>query len=755
MASPRIPYPELKSSRLDYPEATTPNPYLSTLAERVDKMVLEFDVEVLDAVFNKPGRYFIKMTIQSLATKDYSQILLRKWPAETYYKDHEAITSVVTQRGKENEPELCAFEDKKFTFRLPEGFCKHDRNHDVYLLVEAFSLPQDMSSTGKKCGEGKVAIYPRTNAPRTNYIAAPGEDMYRHTQVVSLLRTSSKTDKAEMHCGRMRCQFVLREYDGNDERKKRQKEEELRRLEEQRRKEEEAERKRNAVKDKELAFPFQARPKVARTPIPGNLAQPSPPPQQARIPTPTTEWADNMSVNLPTTPTPTPFIDNQKSVDSPLPVYDKSTYTANAAWRHTARPDHQQVDVIIHGASNLPLAAGGKVPQPFATIKTHLDAQMGFKARSRTHAVVKPTNAPSWEEMLTMDLIEDEAKREALTMAVCDAITRDELVNFSIPVTLLQPFHQYHVELMLPATGKMSGTKLYASITRKLSSLPKDSSSPNYLGLEVFLRAIKLPLQNPVGPIIAVARIVPDYYNYKSDNLLSQPRAAGVSMSRVGFPDPHPLTFSVTGRSSHGYPQLSLPGRPEQQPQWNHPYLFCDEKDKATMFIPSAALVIEYYVANSAMTDDFWKIQSPVGFSSLLLDQKVYKQLNQEKAKMGLRVENVPIMGSDLRSSDGSPSHIGMVLKLITTDQPESMVAMSNLDNLPLMEMTNGHIEKAATPRTPDVLQIKTPTPPPIPPEQGEEGKDEGLAPGMYLQRIEKERAVRLRDERMVLTVGG
>ncbi|GFS10070.1 coiled-coil domain-containing protein 33 [Elysia marginata] len=261
MTSPRIPYPELKSSRLDFPEARTPNPHLmSSQAEKVEHMVLEFDVEVLDAVFNKPGRYFIKMTIQSLATKDYSQIMLRKWPAETYYKDYEALTSVATQKGKENEPELCAFEDKKFTFRLPEGFCKHDRNHDVYLLLEAFSLPSDMSSTGQKCGEGKVAIYPRTNAPRTNYIAAPGEDMYRHTQVVSLLRTSgTKPDKAEMHCGRMRCQFALREYDGIEEKKKRQKEEERRRrLKEQRRKEE-ADKKKNAQEEKELANPFQAR----------------------------------------------------------------------------------------------------------------------------------------------------------------------------------------------------------------------------------------------------------------------------------------------------------------------------------------------------------------------------------------------------------------------------------------------------------------------------------------------------------------
>ena len=36
-----------------------------------------------------------------------------------------------------------------------------------------------------------------------------------------------------------------------------------------------------------------------------------------------------------------------------------------------------------------------------------------------------------------------------------------------------------------PCKGIPSGVKTYATITRKLDRLPKDSSSPNYLGLEV------------------------------------------------------------------------------------------------------------------------------------------------------------------------------------------------------------------------------------------------------------------------------
>ncbi|CAG5122724.1 unnamed protein product, partial [Candidula unifasciata] len=717
---------------------------------------LDFDVEILDAVFNRPGRYFVKMTIQSSATKDYSKVLLRKWPDETFTRDYEALTSVVTQKGTENEPELCVFEDKKFTFRLPAGFCKNDRNHDVYLHLEAFSLPTNDVDTGKKTGEGKIAIYPRTNAPRTNHLVSPGEDMYRHTTVVSLLRANNKKGQGEMHCGRMRCNFSLKEFDLEAQKRKtmeddeRQRNEDMERQEEERKlelerlaaekKREDEDRKKREELEKNLNAedPFQARNKVVRTPAP--YEQP-PPATFKRAATPISEWGDSTSINLPATPPGEGFLDELRTtIDSPLREYDQSSYSANQSWRHTARPGQEQVDVIIHGASNLPNASNGKVPQPFATLKTKADMDANQKAKSRTHAVVKPTNAPSWEEMVTIETDEKNSDKTGLVLAVNDWISREELTKYIIPVSSLQPFHQYHVEMVTPARGRPEGVKVYASIVRKLASLPEHASSPNYLGLEVFLRGVKYPLQNPVGPLIAVARIVPDYYNYKNDNLLSNPRAAGVSMFSVSFPNPPPHTFAVSGRSSHGYPQLSLLGRPEEQPRWNHPYLFCDEKDKATMFTPSAALVIEYYVANNAMTDEFWRIQSPVGFSSLLLDQKVYKLLCQEKAQNGLRVDGIPIMGSDLRCSDERVPVIDTVLKLITTHQPTSMVAMSNLDNLPAMELRDGAGTAA---HTADILQVRTPTPQSEHEEEQEEvvEEDDGqIEPGLYLQKVDRDR---------------
>ena len=39
---------------------------------------------------------------------------------------------------------------------------------------------------------------------------------------------------------------------------------------------------------------------------------------------------------------------------------------------------------------------------------------------------------------------------------------------------------------------------------------------------------------------------------------MNQPRRAGVGMTSVTFPNPHPSSFNVPEQSSHGYPQVGL-----------------------------------------------------------------------------------------------------------------------------------------------------------------------------------------------------
>ena len=45
--------------------------------------------------------------------------------------------------------------------------------------------------------------------------------------------------------------------------------------------------------------------------------------------------------------------------------------------------------------------------------------------------------------------------------------------------------------------------------------------------------------------------------------------------------------------------QITLPRGPPHQPIWNHSFFFCNEREKATLFTPNAALVLEYFSQNS------------------------------------------------------------------------------------------------------------------------------------------------------------
>ncbi|XP_071107779.1 coiled-coil domain-containing protein 33-like isoform X1 [Haliotis cracherodii] len=652
----------------------------------IEQKKLTFDVEIHDAQFNHMGKYFLKLRIQSLHTHNFSQIRIKKPPYDDYAYDNEGLTDVVQQTA---DAELCTFHDRFFSFKLPKGFCKNDKNHDVYLLIEAFSLPEKDNDMGKKVGEGKFAIYPRTNAPRINLNVKTGQDMYNYTDIVSLLRTV-KTDNIQMHCGRLRCTFALKESVTTPKREDR----------------------RPSPEPTPTPRPTP-RPQPVVRPSPRPVKVETPPPPPPRRASPVSSWGDNLSLNitLPASPPPPPLSDGRQMAESPLPNRDQSTFSMGPGWRHVSQTGKEQIDVILHGASSVPPTNKGNRPVPYVSIKTKSEDDRHVRGQGRTHATIRPTSAPTWEERLSLELDENKAPDETMVLTVGDSVSKQTLVNYKIPVGHLQPFHQYHMEMVVPSKDSPSGVRMYASVMRKLSKLPKEMSSPNYHGLEVYLRSVQRSLQNPPGPLVAVARIVPDYYNYKADNLMSNPRTAGVSMTSVTFPSPHPSSFSVVPRSKHGYPQVSLPGHPEKQPTWNQPYLFSAEKDKATMFTPSAALVIEYYVADTTMNDDYWKIQSPIGFSSLLLDQQMYTHLTADRAKNGLRIEGLPIQGTDMLTEDGRAPTVGLILKLITTDHPDSMGSYSNINTLPEIDL---HPTETMTyyRHSPDELKLDLPESP-------------------------------------------
>ena len=79
--------------------------------------------------------------------------------------------------------------------------------------------------------------------------------------------------------------------------------------------------------------------------------------------------------------------------------------------------------------------------------------------------------------------------------------------------------------------------------------------------------------------------------------LSAQPRSAGVTVTTIHFPSPHPTSFAVAGATHvYGTPQVTTAGDPQEQPQWNQTMFFLG--DESSLFTATSALVVEYYPAS-------------------------------------------------------------------------------------------------------------------------------------------------------------
>ncbi|PAA62912.1 hypothetical protein BOX15_Mlig027599g1 [Macrostomum lignano] len=272
--------------------------------------------------------------------------------------------------------------------------------------------------------------------------------------------------------------------------------------------------------------------------------------------------------------------------------------------------------------------------------------------------------------MINVVMDANRAPDEVIVIKIGDKDTRELIHEFRIPVGSLQPFHNYHVNM-----HKFNGEqgRFFATLIRKQSKLPSDSGiGINYKALEACLVAVRHPLQNPAGALIAVAKVVSDYYNFV--NRLLAFRNSGLELTTAQFPNPHPTTFFVSDRwTGQGQSQVTLPGKPVVQPRWHHPFLFCDQRELATLFTVGAALVIEFYdFNNQAVNEVEWRSTKPVGYSALVLDNKAYRELTGVSGRKGLLVE-LPVQGGSLRSSTGKLPTVGLVLRLHEDASPETL----------------------------------------------------------------------------------
>uniref|UniRef100_S4RC10 Coiled-coil domain containing 33 n=1 Tax=Petromyzon marinus TaxID=7757 RepID=S4RC10_PETMA len=358
---------------------------------------------------------------------------------------------------------------------------------------------------------------------------------------------------------------------------------------------------------------------------------------------------------------------------------------------HVSRPGKETVTLILHGVSSLPPPSDGGVPRPFAAVKSDTDEQQSRAAQGVTHASSHPTHSPSWEETVSVEIDENKADDEVVVVNVADENTKELLVSYRLPVWYLQPFHHYHLELVKPDKRIAVGIRLFASVVRKGKAIPRQHGFA-FTSLEVLLRAVEEPLKDPAGPILAAARIVPDFVSYRNSLLQRTPRAFGINITTINFPMQHLAAFHTV--TSQGHPQVSAGGFPKEQPQWDHTFLF-HSRDCATAFTADAALILEFYQLSTVMNAASWHSGSPVGISVVPLGDDMYHRLMEEGCKQGIRLDRVPVHSKVLKTRDDGIPSVGLILRLIESERPDSLLTTVDPGSLPVLN--NASLEKKST----------------------------------------------------------
>nr|XP_047937477.1 coiled-coil domain-containing protein 33 isoform X2 [Anser cygnoides] len=181
-------------------------PSLQRWGLKAEEKTLDFEFEVLGAQFNHRGRYALRLSVENpLLHGPTAGVLLRIGGGDAV----PASTGTTDTVEQSHLDQVCSFQRRKFTFTLPRGFCKNDKNHDVRLRIEALRSPESQARK-RRVGEAFFAIYPRPPQPRTKPPAGRDENWYHCSAVAALLRVGS--EQPAMHCGRLAFVASLHEH---------------------------------------------------------------------------------------------------------------------------------------------------------------------------------------------------------------------------------------------------------------------------------------------------------------------------------------------------------------------------------------------------------------------------------------------------------------------------------------------------------------------------------------------------------------
>nr|XP_051690618.1 coiled-coil domain-containing protein 33 isoform X2 [Oryctolagus cuniculus] len=383
----------------------------------------------------------------------------------------------------------------------------------------------------------------------------------------------------------------------------------------------------------------------------------------------------------------------KKVAEGPKEPLDAAPSTEPTA-SHLAPLNKEVVAVTIHGATHLPACGDGSEPWPYVVVKTTSEEAKEQSSHAVTSVTPEPTRAPIWGDTVTVEIEAEDAGREDVVLKVVDKKKKEELVSCTVPIKYLRVFHPYHFELVMPVESRKGSERksieaaasahLYATVIRKGSCIPRYIGC-THTALEIFLRGVNEPLINNRSPMVVIARVVPNYTEFKVSQANRDPASVGLPITLLSFPIPSVMNFDVPRVSQNGCPQLSQPGSPPEQPLWNQPFLF-QGRDGATNFTEDAALVLEYYSSASGKGSEPWNLGQPLGVSVLPLKSRLYRKMLAGQGLSGLRVERLPITDTSLKTIGGEAPTVDISLQLCSSERPENFLTPNSSKALPTLD---------------------------------------------------------------------
>ncbi|XP_070618866.1 coiled-coil domain-containing protein 33 [Erythrolamprus reginae] len=629
---------------------------------KTEEKVLDLDFQLESVQFNELGKYALRLTAENpLVEGSEAGVQLRVNEGEVLHTNT-ATTNVVEQA---NLSEVYTFEKRRFLFILPKGFCKNDKNHDARLRIEALRQRGSFLKTNVKTGEAFFAIYPRTNQPRINLFASKDEDLYRYSDIMVLLRAGG--NDLAMHCGKLAYTVSFHEHRPGAKREIPITPRHLSPL---------VPRKEDKM-PVEVGGSYLAPLQLLGVQPGGTLGSALEQGSSQVSPTAEAHIRGRSPYGPAESQKEVPDEDIQDFLEEEQSILAASSSSSSSS-SSPALPRRLPSDASLH------LPSPGDSPKPasfFGLLKRSDHRKSNRRSRFSFFSFgtkkVKEDPAGPGQTVLTShtnDWHLANPDKESITFVLHSASNLPSTRKGNVP-------HPY-VIISAPRKKDQIGTKLYVSILRKRSLIPRYAGI-KYTGLEVFLKGINEPLAQPGGKVKAVARIVNNLAAYMQEMRARLPNAPAVPLTVVNFPYPVLEDFDVPRVNNHGYPQVSSLGGPPEQPMWNTSFLF-QGRDGATAFSDDTALLIEYY--KSASGEDLEGTPTFLGYSMLPLTNRVYRKLVADSSRSGIRVENLPIQHSPMKTMSGGLPTVQLGLQLINSQRPDVFLTSTTTNGLPILD---------------------------------------------------------------------